>query len=213
MGELEVLLLGPVEVSVDSIPVELTRPQERGLLGRLALEPGRTVSADRLIDDLWGESLPRNPTASLQGLVYRLRRSLDGSGASIGNQGGGYTLTIPPDRVDVVRFEGLVAQARRPGIGDQEQLRVLQAATCLWRGEPFCGIEAMPFVSGQRTRLLSIMRGATGDRIDAELRQGNHLRLVEELDGLIASDPHYERYWAQVILALYRCRAQAAALK
>jgi len=76
VGLLSVRLLGPVEVDVRGRGVALSRMLERALVARLALDPGQPLSAQRLIDDLWGDDLPNNAPASLQTLVYRLRRSL-----------------------------------------------------------------------------------------------------------------------------------------
>ena len=92
MGLLAVRLLGPVEVDVNGSKVALTRTLERALLARLALDPGQPVSNGRLVDDLWGDHVPSDPAASLQGLVYRLRRTLGAEGRCIVHVGNGYEL-------------------------------------------------------------------------------------------------------------------------
>ena len=50
--ELEVRLLGPIEVERDGEPVALGGQKPRTLFGVLALEPGRVVSVDRLVEAL-----------------------------------------------------------------------------------------------------------------------------------------------------------------
>ena len=52
---MDVRLLGPLEVRLGDGPVELGPRKQRAVLAMLALEPGRTVSADRLAEGLWGE--------------------------------------------------------------------------------------------------------------------------------------------------------------
>lgn len=53
----------------------------------LACSAGRVVAFDRVIDDLWGEEFPANPTNALQVRVSRLRRQL---GGRISTQPAGY---------------------------------------------------------------------------------------------------------------------------
>src|SRR5207248_4945560 len=49
-------------------------------------------------------------------------------------------------------------------------------------------------------------------RIEAELDLGLHAQLVGELETLVAEHPLRERFWRQLVLALYRCERQADAL-
>ena len=87
-------MLGPVEVRRDGHPVAVPGGKTAELLVRLALDAGTTVSADRLVDDLWaGASTRRN---TLQAKVARLRRALP---AAIE---GTYRLDVEPDQVDAL---------------------------------------------------------------------------------------------------------------
>src|SRR4051812_50126716 len=101
----------------------------------LALEPGRTVSADRLAEGLWGESLPPSAAKMVQLYVSRLRRALDGDAVRIVTRGRGYALELAEGEVDAVCAERLVQGARpREGLG-------------LWRGgggggPPVAGVAA-----------------------------------------------------------------------
>ena len=54
----EILVLGPVEVRHGGRTLVFSRQQERFILGVLALEVGRPVATDRLIDLLWGDEPP-----------------------------------------------------------------------------------------------------------------------------------------------------------
>ena len=68
-------LLGPLSASLDGAPLDLGSPKQRAVLAVLALEAGRVVSTDRLIDLLWGDDAPR-AGATLQTYVSNLRRIL-----------------------------------------------------------------------------------------------------------------------------------------
>lgn len=63
---LAVQLLGPVEVHRDGRPVDLGGLQQRAVVAHLAIDAGRVVSVERLIDRLWGDDPPRTPLGTLQ---------------------------------------------------------------------------------------------------------------------------------------------------
>src|SRR3954454_14292106 len=77
-------LLGPVEAWVEGRAVALGGHRPRALFAVLALTAGRVVTADRLIDELWGEEPPARARESLQMHVSRLRKGLDEAGAGGG---------------------------------------------------------------------------------------------------------------------------------
>ena len=91
---MEFRILGPLEVLDGDVPVRVTGPRQRALLAILLLKANEVVSTDRLIDDLWGETLPRNAANALQASVSRLRHFLSpasGNGLSDGTDP--YTVT------------------------------------------------------------------------------------------------------------------------
>src|SRR3954447_12228502 len=68
-------LLGPLDVRIDGDPVELGGAKPRALLALLLLEPGRSISMERLADELW-ERPPATAAKSVQVYVSRIRRAL-----------------------------------------------------------------------------------------------------------------------------------------
>src|SRR5262245_56075492 len=64
--EMEFRILGPLEVSDNGRPVAIVGPKQRALLASLLLHANEVVSADRLIDELWGESPPPTAGKTLQ---------------------------------------------------------------------------------------------------------------------------------------------------
>src|SRR5262245_60313326 len=73
---MEFRILGPLEVVDDAGVVEIPPGKPRALLALLVLEAGRVVSAERLIDELWGERPPATAAKMVQGHVSRLRKAL-----------------------------------------------------------------------------------------------------------------------------------------
>jgi DNA-binding SARP family transcriptional activator len=55
---LTVGVLGPLEVRRDGRPLSVPSGRTTEVLVRLALDAGQRVSAERLIDDLWGRPPP-----------------------------------------------------------------------------------------------------------------------------------------------------------
>src|ERR1700689_2344432 len=110
---MEVRLFGELEAVTAGVPVPVRGAKQRALLALLALHRGQPVSADRLIDVLWGDGRAANPVNALQAQIGQLRRTL--GPAAILTTEAGYTLAAGPDEVDVVRFERLVAEGQRLG--------------------------------------------------------------------------------------------------
>jgi DNA-binding SARP family transcriptional activator len=55
---MQIRVLGHLEVSVDDHQVALGGIKQRAVLAMLGLEANRPVTADRLIEGLWGEQPP-----------------------------------------------------------------------------------------------------------------------------------------------------------
>ncbi|GAA4640324.1 hypothetical protein GCM10023196_105360 [Actinoallomurus vinaceus] len=71
-------VLGPLAVwTDDGTPVTVPDRKVRALLADLLAHDGRPVSADRLVDDLWGDRPPRDPIGTLQARVSQLRTALE----------------------------------------------------------------------------------------------------------------------------------------
>src|SRR5450432_3959899 len=75
-------ILGPFEVRDSGRLVGLGGEKPQALLAILLLHRNEVVSADRLIDDLWGEAPPASALSTLRAYVSRLRKALNGAGES-----------------------------------------------------------------------------------------------------------------------------------
>jgi DNA-binding SARP family transcriptional activator len=206
---LEILLLGPVEVREGDRALEVPRKKQRALLTILALDAGRVVSTDRLVDGLWGEEPPRTAKHALESYVSELRKILGRE--TIATQPGGYLLDADPDRIDALRFERLVAEARGVEIAAERAERLRQALG-LHRGPAFGDLAEEPFARAEAGRIAELELGAREELVDAELELGRHAETVAVLEPLVAAHPYRERLRAQLMLALYRSGRQADAL-
>src|SRR5262245_17442735 len=209
LNEVEFRVLGPLEVLVEGRALELSRRKRRSLLALLLLNAGEVVSTDRLVEELWAGQPPKAAVGSLQNLVSDLRKALGRD--AVKTRAPGYVLDVDPGRIDLHRFERLVAQAAEGGDAERRSA-LLHEALALWRGDPLADLAYEPFAHVEVARLEELRTAAREELIDAELELGHHKQLVGELETLVAANPLRERLRAQLMLALYRSGRQAEAL-
>jgi len=209
---LTVAVLGRVEVSLDGSPAAVPSGLTTELLVRLALDAGRPVRVERLVDDLWpGATATRRNT--LQAKVSQLRRAL-GDPAALTGGPAGYTLAVDPERVDALRALRVADDgAAQLAAGDA----AAAAATCR-TGLALFGPEVLPaagtaeWVLPHRVRLEEVRLRLVEDGLAARLALGAAGEITGELESLVAVHPLRERLWALLITALYRAGRQSDAL-
>ncbi|WP_407564847.1 BTAD domain-containing putative transcriptional regulator [Streptomyces sp. 184] len=210
-------VLGPLAVWTDAgEPVKVAERKVRALLADLLLHEGRTVSADRLVEDLWPpEARPANPAATLQTRVWQLRRALAAAEPDarelVVREHGGYRLAAGPDSVDARRFTALLARARTTDAPDARAAR-LREALALWRGGAYEDVADRDFTRAEVTRLEENRLTAVEELAHARLALGEHGPLAAELGDLVARHPLRERLRAAHMTALYRAGRQSEAL-
>ncbi|MGH3072020.1 MAG: AfsR/SARP family transcriptional regulator, partial [Gaiellaceae bacterium] len=108
------LILGPLEVRSEGRLVAVGGRRQRALLALLLLRANEVVSADALMEGLWGESPPKTAAHSLQVFVSDLRKALRATGedSRIVTQAPGYRVEVAPEELDLSRFEQLAAEGR-----------------------------------------------------------------------------------------------------
>ena len=94
-----------------------------------------------------------------------------------------------------------------------ETSALLSAALSLWRGEPLADVPSPELAQREAAHLSELRIQLTEARIDADLRLARHDEIVAELRQLVAGHPLREHLRAQLMIALYRCGRQAAALE
>ena len=210
---MDVRLFGQLEAADGGVVLAVRGAKQRALLALLALYRGEPVSADRLIDVLWGDGQAAKPANALQAQIGQLRRTL-GAGAIVTTEAG-YALAVGPDEVDVIRFEQLVAKGRRLAEAGEMALAsaALGEALGLRRGEPLAEFAYAGFAEAERAQLDELTLVAIETRAEADLVLGRHGELAGELEAQCAQHPLRERLWELLILALYRAGRQADALR
>jgi WD40 repeat protein/DNA-binding SARP family transcriptional activator len=204
-------LLGPLAVERRGDRLALGGPKQRLVMALLLIRANQVVSADRLIDEIWGEDPPDAARPSLQSYVSHLRKALGPD--RLEGRSPGYVLHASDDEVDARRFEALGTNARRMLKGDPAAAaRTLRDALALWRGDPLADLANELSLQPEIERLSGLRLAAIEDRIEAELDLGHHADLAAELETLTAEHPLRERLHGQFMLALYRAGRQAEAL-
>ena len=135
---MDVRFLGHLEVEVSGERVHFEGAKQRRLFAVLALRAPDAVSADELLEALWGQQPPGGAMQALQKQISRLRRRLGGAGSLVQHRAPGYVLDIDPAAIDSRRFEDLLRRARSAlGRNEPEHAATdLKTALALWRGEP-----------------------------------------------------------------------------
>lgn len=207
---LTVAVLGRVEVCRDGVSAAVPSGLTTVLLIRLALDAGRPVRADRLVDDLWPEGTRRN---TLHAKVSQLRRALRGPGVLRGGPVG-YTLAVEPGAVDALEALRLADEgAALLAAGDP----AAAADTCR-AGIALFGTEVLPaagdaeWARAHRVRLEEARLRLTEDELAARMQLGASGEVTGALEALVAAHPLRERLWALLVTALYRAGRQSEAL-
>jgi DNA-binding SARP family transcriptional activator len=214
-SQMDVRLLGHLEVEVAGERVRFEGVKQRRLFAMLALRAPEAVSADELVEALWGEEPPAGAGHALQKQISRLRRRLGDGGAHVRHRPPGYVLDIDAQAIDSRRFEELLRGARVAlGRDDPHGAAAdLQTALALWRGEALADYRFDEFAQREIARLEELRLGAIEERLAAELAAGGGEDLVGELQALVAEHPLREQLRGHLMVALYRAGRQAEALE
>ena len=209
-------LLGPFAVERDGVALDLGAPRQRALLALLALHAGETLSVDRLVDELWGETAPKTAPHVIQVYVSHLRRVLAGAPGEpvIETRGPGYALVAPPEAFDLARFEQLLAAGRAALTADRAEDAAAAVATALglWRGGLLDDLPNEGFVLAEARRVAELRLAAVELQLEVAVARGPTPADVAELRSLAAEHPFRERVHELLIRALAGSGRQAEAL-
>lgn len=197
-------ILGPVEVDDDTgRRVAIGGPQQRAVLALLLIDRNRVVSADRLIEHLWGPEPPATARGLLQGCVAQLRRDLP-AGTPLLTKAPGYSLHVRQGELDLDLFLDLEKRA-------ETDAALWEEALALWRG-PALDDLALDACRRHAARLDEMRLTVLERAIDTRLGRETDADLVGELQALVLEHPLRERFWAQLMVALYESGQRAEAL-
>src|SRR5918912_276925 len=185
-------LLGPLTVSREGTELTLGGPKQRALLAILLLDANHAVSADRLIDALWGDRPPDTAKNTLQVYVSQLRKLLpEGSLETVPP---GYRLAVDPDALDLSRFEELAHEDRieadlalgrhGPLVAELEHLIVENPFRERLRAQLMLAL----YRSGRQAEALAVYQRTRRTLVDElGIEPGESLRQLEQ--AILAHDP------------------------
>ncbi len=183
----------------------------RIVIAILAAHLGERVSADRLIDEVWGDTPPKTASAALQVYVSKLRRLFEpeltagAESAFLRSDAGGYILEVPVEQVDIARFGATCRDAD----ADEGQLAT---ALDMWHGEPFAEFADESWAIPRVVELRQLRCGAVHRRCRVAIAAGRDATVVDLLRATIKEFPYEERLVGLLMTALYRLGDQRGAL-
>jgi SARP family transcriptional regulator, regulator of embCAB operon len=212
-AEMSIELLGPLSVRLGSVPIMPGAAKQRQILALLALNAGRVVTMSTLTEELWGDHPPPSAATTLQTYILELRKRLAaamGPGRDpkrvLRTKHHGYLLAPNASRIDVDEFGRLARDGRAAAEAGDYRLaaELLSHALALWRGPALVDVPMGPVLELEAMALEEARLAVLGRRIDADLILGRHADILGELTALTARHPMSERFFGQLITALYR---------
>src|SRR6516165_5074338 len=209
-------LLGPLEVRAGEEWRGIGAPKWRSVLAALLIDAGQIVSADTLINEVWGDAPPARAANLISIYVLRLRRLMaDPDGRVLVTRAPGYQLRVTASDTDALLFDAMVRDGRRafaagdvPGAAQR-----LTEALALWHGRPLADVPPTPRIEAEAERLTELRLGAVELRITAELACGGHDQAVAEIRRLLADHPLREGLWLLLMQSLDGAGRHAEALE
>jgi DNA-binding SARP family transcriptional activator len=207
-------LLGPVEACGRTGWREISAPKERTLLAALLINPGRMVSTEQLINEIWGSSPPESARKLVSGYVIRLRKIIeDPDGCVLITRPPGYQMLVSNEDIDVGHFESLLGKGRDSLADDPAKaVELLTEALSHWRGPVLADVRQGALASAEVSRLEELQLVALELRAQSLLLSGTPLDVLPELHRLTAANPLRERFWCQLMEALAASGRAAEAL-
>lgn len=212
---LHVRVLGPLEVAVDDEPRSLGGPIPRALVVALALNQGRTVVDDVLLETAWSGRPPASGRHALDVYISKLRKAV-APAATIVRSGQGFMLAPAGGSgiaVDAEEFAALAGRAAREvAAGDLGVARqTVEHALALWRGRPFSDLPPSDEWAVESARLEALHRELLQSRAECRVAAGD-LSGIAELEAFAAQDAYDEAPQMRLMRALYLAGRQQDAL-
>lgn len=201
--------MGPLRVVAEGEEVALP-PIPRRVLAALLLESDRTVSYDRLIFSVWGDSPPETARNTLQAHISGLRRRLPGL---IDSSREGYRLDLSESVNETASFEELSTEAEAAfEAGDYATaIETSRRASALWRSEPYPELDTL-LARAEADRIAAVYDGLRITLARALIAAGRADEAATGLRSLVVERPLHEPFWEQLMIAYYSSGRQADAL-
>ena len=142
--------------------VDVPGSRRRALLALLALEAGRTVGVQRLIEALWPDDPPDNTVQALYNHISRVRGHLGLLAGRLERRANGYRLHLEPWELDIDAVQRLAPDD--PG-----------AALSLWRGPALEEFRSLPELESESVRLGELELELVDEFLERRLATGEHV--------------------------------------
>jgi len=208
---LEFCVLGPIEIRGAGRRAQPRGVRQRTLLAILLANDNALVTTEDLVSEMWQDRPPARVENALQAHVSRLRRlfaSLEPEAwaSRLVTHASGYQLRVADDELDGTKFlRGLHRQLAVRDVTDSEQeARELRELLALWRGPVFGGRVGRVTCRAAASRYEEARLALLERLLEAELRNGKYVEIVTELQPVLAMHFFKEKFWQQLMEALYR---------
>ncbi|MFE2479836.1 BTAD domain-containing putative transcriptional regulator [Streptomyces sp. NPDC059389] len=209
LDDLQFDVFGPLTVRRNGELLEIPRAKHRVVLAALLLHAPRTLTAEELIQQLWGGEPPLTARKTLQGYIARLRKLLGAE--AVVSRASGYAIAIGAERLDLDRFNTFLHKAELTA-EPAERARLFRSAMEQGNGTPLVDIPSEYLQQGDGAALLERWLNATESWADAEMAVGRHADVLPRLRALVSEHPFRESAWGRLMTALYRAGRQGEAL-
>jgi len=218
-------ILGPLQITDSSREITPSAAKLRQMLALFALNTGRTVTVDNLLEELWDDAAPRSARTTVHTYVLQLRRMLQVAATHDGTRTdvkqvlqtchGGYRLHLETGQLDALEFDRQArAGAASYDAGSYETAAwELRRALQTWRGPALSGMDCGPLLRAETVKLEAQRFVALENRLNADLHCGRHQQILAELTGLVERYPMQENFYDMLMLAMYRSGQRIHALQ
>ena len=210
---MEFRLFGEVRLHVAGRRLDAGTPRQQAVLAALAIDAGRPVPIETLVDRVWGENPPEQARNVLYSHLSRIRRLLEQPGETpIARRTAGYVLLADPDAVDLHRFTRLTERGKDTRLSDEDRAAALSEALRMWLDTPLAGIPGdwadQVRVTWQRRRLDAAVRWG-----ELALRLGRPGTVIDTVAELVDTYPLAEPLEAVLMRALHAAGRTAEAIE
>lgn len=182
------------------------------LLGGLLAARGAPVSADALVEAMWGEVPGEGAQSRLQVHVHRLRRLLeDVDAVRLTREGAGYRLCLDAGELDAQLFDDLADRVLDRTTVAEDAAALAAQALDLWDGDAFEGVSG-DLVDAEAARLTERRRAVLEAKFAARLHLGEHREILDEVRSAARAHPLHEGLQAQLMAALNAAGRRSDAL-
>lgn len=214
MENLDVRLLGPLEVRVAGVPVAIPRGNTATVLAILLDEANSVVPLENIVRAVYGLDIPQDPETQVQNTIGVLRRKLGAARDRVETIGRAYRFRIDAAELDTLRCRAKEDRARslRAEGRLDEAVAALREALGEWRGPALANLSGNT-VDAIRRRYDEHRLALLERRIDLDLELGHAAEVVDELRQIVAVHGTRQRFTALLMRALHASGRTAEALE